>query len=732
MRSDSSSVVSCLSSPESVENHLEFVFDKYQSSDLISLQQSISSNFIDFSDYMLCREILWMFMGIKGLNFFVISNGYLPSTQIPNPLFTLLSRLCLLSNNLLKLRDFCQLVRNMSLQNSCFSKSPFHSRNSVTADPHSTITFQAFSSVLRLFLYDIDAHLIEFEKELLLQTSSIIALFNNLQTLSARISYFYGLFLDCMNPPDDQMDSSPFYRVCWLLDSLWRDLTVCDLQYMVVPKFLPLSISAFLITLAPLFDFISQWFFDGHVHDEFHEFFIHQTKFPVKCDTISSFWENGCKLRQFENVSYVPKFLRDLVPKMLLSGKSLGCLSLLGVDIANIPYRFLYFTFIDDLFREIGNYQNLLFSNLSLPPESGFRIEFVISTLSNNPFLYGSIVNISNNSRSMLSNEGFIYQKIIWEKLQSVQLDFLSTPLIFVLMKVINGIILPISNVSSLNLMDQLISYSCIYFELKMLFNIFLFGDTLTMRKFSENLFETKEYFFDSLSVTDSLLKIINFFQPNLNLDDKLFVTVGHSKTLEDIRLHYTINPLASIVISPSNLSKYQDIFTFLLNLKYIEYNIHNAHFFIKRSTNVSRVSIFILNEMNFYFSIISHYFINYVILVHYYAFSSISESKDIDVNSLIREHQNFINSIHIKCFLDASHKEFYLILRNLFELITAFCHGIHDFSLNVSFFIEIKRDLDKIIKHIFTILRIPTSNHRFDFLTQALNYNYYVSRNLL
>ena len=729
MKSECSSVVSCLSTPESVENHFEFVFDRYQSSDLIILQQRISSNFGDFSDFLLCREILWMFMGFKELHFFLMSNGYLPSTQFPNPLFTLLTRLCLLSNKLLKLRDFCQFVQSVSLQNSSFSKSSKNSLYSI--DPHSTITFQAFSSVLRLFLHDIDTELIELEKQLLVHSACIIALFNNLLVLSAKISYFYQLFIECINPPNDQMCSSPFSRVCWLLDSLWREITLCDLQYMVIPKLLPLSISAFLITLTPLFDFISQWFFDGHLYDEYQEFFIHQIEFPMNCDKLSSFWENGCKIRTSEMVSYVPKFLRDLAPKILSAGKSLGCLSFLGVNIANISYRILYFTFIDDLFREIGNCPISLLSNLS-PPDLYFRIEFVISTLSTSPFLRGSIINMNNYSKAILSNEGFIYQRGIWEKLQHVQLNFLSTPLVFVIRKVVNGIILPISDISSLNLMNHLISYSSIYLELKMLFNIYLFGDILAMRKFSEILFETKDFFFDSLFVTDSLLKIIYSFHPNLNLDDKLFVTIGHSRNIDDIRLHYTINPLASIVISPSNILKYQDIFTFLLNLKYIEHNIHNTHLFVKRSTHIKKCSIFILNEMNFYFSIISQYFINYVIMVHFYAFISIFESKDIDVNTLVKEHQKFINLIHIKCFLDVSHKEFYLILRKLFELIATFCLGIEDFNSEVSFFVEIKRDLDKIIKHIFTILRIPTSDHRFDFLIQALNYNYFISQNLL
>ena len=326
LKSGYSSIVSCVSSSEFVENHFEFVFDRYQSSDLILLQQRISSNFGDFSDYMLCREILWMFMGLKGLNYFLISDVYLPSTQFLNPLFTLLSRLCCLSNKLLELRDYCRFVQNVTLQNSRYSKCPFHSKNPSTAiDPHSTITFQAFSSVLLLFLHDIDSKLIELEKEQLFRSSSVIELYCNLLILSGKISYFYEIFLKSVYPPNERIDCSPIYRVCWLLDSLWSELTLCDLQYTVVPKFSSLTISAFLITLAPLFAFISQWFFEGRYYDECQEFFIQQVDFPMKCDKISSFWENGCKLRSTENMSYIPNFLIDLAPKILLAGKSLGC-----------------------------------------------------------------------------------------------------------------------------------------------------------------------------------------------------------------------------------------------------------------------------------------------------------------------------------------------------------------------------------------------------------------------
>ncbi|KAI6648587.1 Gamma-tubulin complex component 5 [Oopsacas minuta] len=381
---------------EDDEIDFDFLTCRHRCSDLIALQMHLSSDFHTFSNFMLSRETIWMFMGVDKLSFYLLTDaGYLPSKKIPQRLFPLLRSFCHTSNKLRHMRLFCHTVLDTSL--SIISDSNRRVTTTVKIHPYSTLTFQAFSSSVRMFLYDIDSKLLELEGiQNFVESCSLLTLYDDLEILSEEVSYFHSIFLRCISPPKSLENIIPIYEVRWLLDCLWQELSLCELQLMVIPQYSRIPISLLLISLAPLFNFISQWFYSGFITDIHNEFFIEQLHFPVNCHQLSLFWTDGCNIRCDDNILATPSFFIGIENIILSSGKSLGSLGVLGEKIAEEQYGMLYFTFIDNIFKCILSWKYLAsfqrLKNRSWIPNTKHKFDFLLNSIDYNNYISSNVL----------------------------------------------------------------------------------------------------------------------------------------------------------------------------------------------------------------------------------------------------------------------------------------------------------------------------------------------------
>ena len=744
MRSETYSDTSHVSSSSCDDHFYDFSNSNCVSSDLLSLQRQISPFFLhSFSEFILCREAIWMLMGVNKLIFFYKGNaGYIPSEYIPSRFSTILCRICITANQILDLKSFCYsvLIDRINLfKYSDFKQASTNLHVEKLNEHYSTLTYQAFATSVRFFIRDILSELLVLERTVQYHDfGSILFLFDSLTNLTRRVSYFHALYSDSTLIPKNEAPLSSKDAVQLLLDILWKRIIESDFQIMSNSNCSSIVICVFLITIGPTFNFISQWLIDGIIHDKHQEFFIQQLIYPWNCDKLYTLWSDSCTLLKKNGLIQSPLFFLQLSSKILSSGKAISSLSYIGNPLPQNSIKFFYFDFINLLLKEIQNYFISRNARHLFLDWHNIKYKSFLLQANDEPFLLKTVYNIDSVHLPIIpSLDCSQIQDIIWNKLQHSRPNSISSPIFLVLQKTLDAVILPYYEISSTSLASHL-RFNCtssIHSELRMLFNLYLFGDSLTMQTFAEYIFETLENTVclqDSLSLTNNLHKTLSYYHPQMCFDEKIFVSNKHLGNLNDIEIHFVIDSLASIVITPPTIQQYQHLFSFLLNLRWIEWILHRAKFCLKKNPQVIMQPFFIIHEMDFYVSIISQYFFHHIILVKFREFSIMMRSHKMDTDMLINEHRKFINSIFSKCFLDVDHYKFWKLFDQLFCMCSNFCVLLIDNYSNDISFNDIRRELHMTIKRLFTILRIPTINHKFEFLRLCLNFNSYISENII
>ena len=680
-------------------------------------------------------------MGVDNLIFFCVgSTGYLPSDLIPDHFSTILGRICNTANQLLELKYFCRVVLIYKVNNFKSSNlAQWPNDVDVDAEHHSTLTYQAFATAVRFFIHDVHSELLLLEKSVQNQVyASMLSLFHSLEFLTRKILHFYTIYSECTLQPKSDVQISSKYAVHYLLDNLWRGVIQSDLQIMSTTNCLPIVIGMFLITIAPTFNFVNQWLTVGIIHDKYNEFFIQQLLHPSSCDELYILWSDCYVLIPENGFSKSPSVFLELESNILSAGKAISSLEYIGIPLPHKPINLIYISFINLFFKGLG-------SNFHLHNNSSLINVFPIANYkamltqdNDGPFLVQTVCNVNRSQVPFLFLlDGIRIQNFIWKNVLESRRNIFSSPSFLILQNTLNAIILPLYQISSSCLAWHLHSDSAsdINSELRMLFNLYLFGDALTMQTFTENIFKTLENSVclqDSLSLTSNLHQALAYAFPNLNFDEKVFVTIKEFGNLNDIKIHYFIGTLASIVITPPLIQQYQHLFSFLLNVKWVEWILNRAKLFLKRHHQTHMQPLFIIHEMGFYISIVSQYFFHQIIFVEFQKFRFRIKSDNIDTDILVNEHQLFINSIFSKCFLDNDHSKFVKQFDQLFSLCSKFCIMLFDEYLNHTLFSNIRKELHITIKRLFTVLRIPTVDYNFEFLKLCLNYNNYISANII
>ena len=744
MRSETFSDASHISSSTCDDQLNDFSNSNCLSSNLILLQSQISSCFLHpFSEFMLCREIIWMLMGIHKLALFNVGNaGYLPTENVPSQFYTILTSICNTANQMLYLKSFCFTVL-IDQVNSVKSSNLKQRSTNIHADAlneyHSTLTYQAFATAVRFFIHGVHSELLVVEQSLQNhEYGSILSLFHSLNFLTKRISYFYTIYSESTLLPKNETPLSRKDAVQYLLDNLWKKVIQCDLQMMYNPSCSTIVIVVFLFTIAPILNFINQWLTDGIIHDKHKEFFIQDLMYSWNYDELYLLWRDCCTLSRKNGLTQSPLVFHELESEILAAGKAISSLSYVGIPLTDKQVNSLYSDFIVLFFKEMENEFILQNKGFFLTDCPVTKCNSFISQDYDEPFLVQAVY---KNDRVLypylFSLEGIRIQDIIWREFQKSLQNQFSSPLFLIFKRTLNRIIMPFYEISSSCLAFHLHSNSVvnINIELKMLYNLYLFGDSLTMRMFTETIFASFENFVclqDSLSLTNNLHQTLSYSYPKINYNEKIFVTNKYLGNLNDIKIHYNIDTLSSIVITPPIIQQYQHLFSFLLNIRWVEWILHRAKFFLQRLHQVHMETFFVIHEMNFYMSIISQYFFQQIILVEFKKFIIRIKSEKIDTDILVNEHQKFINSIFSKCFLDVNHCKFLKLFDKLFCICSKFCLLLIEEFCNHITFNNIKRELRITIKRLFTVLRISTIDYNFEFLKLCLNYNNYISANII
>ena len=443
--------------------------------------------------------------------------------------------------------------------------------------------------------------------------------------------------------------------------------------------------------IKPFIGFILNWIKYGEIQDSYNEFFI-KIKNDVNGDNI---WKDKYELI-FENI---PNFIkRDFVLKIFEIGKCIHFIKYFCKEKYNLNNLIKVIQCIENKYfdkNEFNDISNIILEEESIPTEENSQI----NEEDNNIFL----------SRKFISefDFGINPEKIKHEKssYESV-LKFIS----YIFSNISTDKILNISILDeimrNIDLIHNLINKDLvrIFFQkFKFLENIdslnkyLLLGQGDMIQNLMESLYTELQkpgntiYKYVLQSVLESAINSTNARYNDkdcLNkLSIKLLKALPGDIGWDVFCLEYNIELPLSVVISSRNILDYQKMFIFLIRIKRIEYaqnlewrkimtyshDISNDRYpFFKSKIKKSLK----FNQQIMHFITSLHNYLTLEVLETQYK-KLIKKIKNINsINELILAHNNFINSIKDKCFLDNKNNSNIIIYKkiiSIFDIIQRF-----------------------------------------------------------
>ena len=443
--------------------------------------------------------------------------------------------------------------------------------------------------------------------------------------------------------------------------------------------------------IKPFIGFILNWIKYGEIQDSYNEFFI-KIKNDVNGDNI---WKDKYELI-FENI---PNFIkRDFVLKIFEIGKCIHFIKYFCKEKYNLNNLIKVIQCIENKYfdkNEFNDISNIILEEESIPTEENSQI----NEEDNNIFL----------SRKFISefDFGINPEKIKHEKssYESV-LKFIS----YIFSNISTDKILNISILDeimrNIDLIHNLINKDLVrvfFQKFKFLENIdslnkyLLLGQGDMIQNLMESLYTELQkpgntiYKYVLQSVLESAINSTNARYNDkdcLNkLNIKLLKALPGDIGWDVFCLEYNIELPLSVVISSRNILDYQKMFIFLIRIKRIEYaqnlewrkimtyshDISNDRYpFFKSKIKKSLK----FNQQIMHFITSLHNYLTLEVLETQYK-KLIKKIKNINsINELILAHNNFINSIKDKCFLDNKNNSNIIIYKkiiSIFDIIQRF-----------------------------------------------------------
>ena len=706
------------------------------------LEKDISLGlFGNSSQTIFIREIIWLLLGAHSMSELINSCHSLKSPYF-NSLNFVLHQVDTISFKLSELRSFVtyfniQFLDDFNSEILLNQKSSQLFYSNIVKNHFFTLTFQAFASGINFFLTEVgfDFHL--FEKEVKnIGYVSILDSFSSIISISDRISLIYQIYRECTKLLRSSTKTTPLKAVIWLIDTLWRYLHIFTIKTWRDNSSSSIISRVFLITLLPQLNMISHWLTHGIIIDLNNEFFITQCQNSLHFSDLYSLWRGKCQLIVENDKTLCPEIFKVLAHKIYSAGKSLGPLEVLGISLGTIELENFCSSFVKKICELTHNCDISHDSNVTSSFQRLKIADLVISKHTSEPFISVAMLKSYQLSEIKLPHyfDSKFYHTLIWDIFSKFNPKVITKPLPILLSNYLYNSVMPFYLFSTERLMSFLTEQDNIFAKFYLLYKIYLFGDSFIMDQFSTEIFllyKMNELKRDPLYLTTKLNHFIYLYLACEDIKEMFIVSIDNSGTLNDVKIHYNSEPLSSIFFGKPILQVYQRIFSFLLDIKWILWTLNNICLSNSRKKIQFTQNILLIQQYNFYISVLWQYFLQQVILKEYLIFKSVFLSQSNDVDNLVKAHENFIFSVQTKCFLDGKHERLRELISQLILKISHFCVGLHmkDPSYNVY---DINLCVNTLIRKLFTILRIHNSDAQLNFLALSFDFNNFISQNVL
>ncbi|XP_067665574.1 gamma-tubulin complex component 5-like isoform X2 [Haliotis asinina] len=654
------------------------------------------------TEIQVLREVLWMMSGVSDLFIFQYKGGrFILRDDISVSHLTkecvesFVQPFCKHGVHVQVLQTFVQEI----VSRSCLGQD-------LTTVP---MTYQAFTKTVSQFLQDLQTYLSGLEKRIIrneeVMTLSMMSV--ELQTWSQKISLVYSLYINGVAAAASLPTNS--LKASHLLSVLYNTVLEYDSLGEFTPDMIMLLLPMWMQTSQPYLQIIGDWINNGHLDDPMNEFVVQRNDNVKSVD--ETFWENAFVLHmpksstnssvlsttiaqfpEHEQVSvataWAPKFLQPVVKDIVLTGKSMEVLEHLGQlfqVIGNKDGRpdSLYDTFMKSLEKTLG----------SKSPTAGISQNRKRETTVSTPVL---TPNIEHQMRGLgvfdpllrINFEAvFSYLHVgpvesdddrelrLLRGLKSENLQ----PVEMLLQECLYPHILDRYHVVCSELVRILKEKYCLMDFLTAMRKFFLMEAGDTMFNFYADIFDRMKNMeqWRDLSVLNLVLHeaMYTLYPDEIN---RLSVTLETPSTQEKfpisvtdcIKLSYAVPWPVDLVITSRSQDIYNQIFSFLLQVKRAKYCLEQLRFFdlkkedilksihlsqyeeedTTRNTRIHRMQLLRFRLLYFVNSL-HNYIMTRILQSTGLEFQSDIEAS-VDLDQIIAAHNSYVSKIHERCLL--------------------------------------------------------------------------------
>ncbi|XP_071955106.1 gamma-tubulin complex component 5-like [Antedon mediterranea] len=537
----------------------------------------VSSKINTVTETQLIRETLWILMG-SSCSFAFDVKGYIvsPRTDIK---VSHLTPACLY--------NFLQLFAkygSIVLQIQMFTKEVTAEIGNDENSPSET--YQAYAWSMSEVIHKLQADLTSIEKEVISQdgTLTLAQLSYRLHSMFVELDCLFAIFnhgiLKC------PAGSSQAQRSCHLLEILYENLLEKDTIGLEVEQSKNIMMCVWLKSIKPYMDMVDTWISQGVLPTHSQEFLIRRNQ-EVEIDS-ELFWSKGFILQandvnqddaKSSSQSGVPSFLQPIIQQVLVAGKSMQLMEALGKLSGSIKSSRLsiYSDFIESLQQKFG-------VNIS---RSDSQIQTTEVTKRDTWTTPCDDILLNQNFMELFSSDWFKVEKNKQhERDITVSSEVSLQPIQLMLFRCLYPYIESKCTTACQSLIDLLKKdYRILYF-LTSLRNFYLLEAGDTMYDFYSDCFDKLRFNEPWQDLTYLNLQLHEALQAKYpeeterltaGIGEKQFMTKKLTQpiyALDGLSFHYKVPWPVNIIINPECLKIYNQIHTFLVQVKRAKYGL--------------------------------------------------------------------------------------------------------------------------------------------------------------
>ncbi|KAL4222755.1 Cytoplasmic FMR1-interacting protein 1 [Mactra antiquata] len=700
-----------------------------------------SKEMIVVSENILLREVIWMLMGVSNL-YLIDFNGkfYVPKSNV---VVTHLSEESLKSclSYFTRYGAYVLILQN-------FVEDCYHGNSSNYCQ-----TYQSFATCVADFLQKMRKELHTIENKLIKQEKvlTLLSVASDIQPLMQKVSlicliYMRGVHQGRQFKLQSQKVTqllTTLYSMLLCYDTLLESSVVMETgltvqldQSMDSAEMLRIVLPIWIQTCRPYINIIDTWISHGYLTDSYGEFVIQRNKDVHTLD--ETFWEKSftsyalnkepdkskdkegdSRSREYQTLDWAPKFLQPILQHIVLTGKSMEMLEELGKlaeddgkGFSDLLKKFkethLYDKFISSLHILLGTKEkeNENSREATSSSSSGetttsqsriFSPETVLQMKGKG--IHDSFLKIHfENLMKVDSEKHTILERDFINNMETLDLDNLQ-PIELILQECLYPHIYKQYEQVCQKLVNTMKSEYHLLDYLTAIRKFFLMEAGDTMFIFYTEIFDKirlHEHWKDSGTVTWALHEALDRHYPDEVMKISAYIDTQGEETDSQpinvtncIRLKYEIPCPIDVVINARCQEIYNDIFSFLLQVKRAKYCLDELRFYDLAKKSTPSTTEHLLRKLNIdntprlskihKMHLLRMRLINFINSLHNYIMfrilhsigleftQDLKEAKDLD--QVIEVHSGYIHKIHERCLLhrrNASLKQAVLKVLNL------------------------------------------------------------------